>query len=84
MNISLIIFPLNSLQIAMLWITVVMFSTIISGAWYREPVSIWLGTGITVMSVTGYFLLPSYFYLWAAVFAGLPLVVISLYYQRKR
>lgn len=80
----LIIFPLTSEQISMLWITVVMFSSIIAGVWLQEPVSIWLGIGITLMSVIGYFLLPSYFYLWVAIFAGLPLIVASLFFLRKR
>ena len=80
----LIIFPLTPHQVAMLWITVVMFSTIIVGAWLRIPLPIGLGVGITVLSVPGYYLLPSYFYLWEAVFAGLPLVAVSIYYLRTR
>ena len=80
----LIIFPLTSIQIGMLWITVVMFGSITAGVWLREPVSIWLGIGVTVVSVIGYYLVPSYFWIWAAVFAGLPLVAVSLYYLRKR
>ncbi|HLI05126.1 MAG TPA: hypothetical protein VKV40_00990 [Ktedonobacteraceae bacterium] len=80
----LIIFTLTPHQIAMLWVTVVMFSTIIAGAWMRIPLSIGLGAGVTVMSVLGYYLLPSYFYLWEAVFAGLPLVAISVYYLWRR
>lgn len=80
----LIIFPLTPHQIAMLWVTIVMFSTIIAGAWMRLPFSIGLGVGITALSVLGYYLLPSYFYLWEAVFAGLPLVAVSVYYLRQR
>lgn len=80
----LIIFPLTPHQVAMLWVTIVMFSTIIAGAWLRIPLSIGLGVGITAVSVLGYYLLPSYFYLWEAVFAGLPLVAVSVYYLRQR
>lgn len=76
----LILFPLTPHQIAMLWVTVVMFSTIIAGAWMRIPLSIALGVSITALSVLGYYLLPSYFYLWEAVFAGLPLVAVGVYY----
>ena len=50
----------------------------------RIPLPIGLGVGITVVSVLGYYLLPSYFYLWEAVFAGLPLVAVSVYYLRQR
>lgn len=80
----LILFPLTSIQIGMLWITIVMFGSIIAGVWLHEPVSIWLGIGVTVASVIGYYLVPTYFWLWAAVFAGSPLVAVSLYYLRKR
>ena len=68
----------------MLWITVVMFGSIIAGVWLHEPISIWLGVGVTIASVIGYYLVPSYFWLWSAIFAGLPLIAVSMYYLRKR
>lgn len=80
----LIIFPLTPVQVAMLWITVTMFSSIIAGIWLRVPVSIWLGVGVTVMSLLGYYLLPHYFWLWAAIFAGLPLIGVSIYGLRQK
>lgn len=80
----LIIFPLNAMQIGILWITLVMFGTIIAGSWIHEPLAIIEGVGITCLSVVGYYLLPEYFWVWAAVFAGLPLVGISIYYLRKQ
>lgn len=80
----LILFTLTPHQIAMLWVTIVMFSTIIAGAWMRIPLPIVLGVGITALSVLGYYLLPAYFYLWEAIFAGLPLVAVSIYYLRQK
>jgi hypothetical protein len=80
----LIIFPLTSMQIGILWITVVMFGSIIAGTWIHEPLSIIVGVGITCMSVVGYYLVPQYFWIWAAVFAGLPLTAVSIYYLRKK
>ena len=80
----LIIFPLTPMQIGILWITVVMFGSIIAGVWIQEPVSIVVGVGITLMSVLGYYLSPHYFWLWSAVFAGLPLVGIGIYYLRQK
>jgi len=62
--------PLNALQIALFWITLVMFSYIVAGAWLRISLLIGIGVGVTVMSLLGYYLLPGYFYLWSAVFAG--------------
>ncbi|MGI9057108.1 MAG: hypothetical protein ACR2H5_00835 [Ktedonobacteraceae bacterium] len=78
-----ILFPLTPLQIAMFWITVVMFGYIIVGVWLQQPLSMGFGAGVTLMSVLGYFLLPHYFWLWVAVFAGLPLVGMGIYYLRR-
>jgi ABC-type amino acid transport system permease subunit len=72
------------MQIGILWITVVMFGSIIAGSWIHEPLSIIVGVGITLMSVLGYYLLPQYFWIWVAVFAGLPLIGISIYYLRQK
>lgn len=80
----LILFRLTAIQIGMLWITVVMFGSIVAGVWLQERISLLLGVGVTFASVVGYYLVPSYFWLWSAVFAGLPLVGVSLYYLRKR
>lgn len=80
----LIVFSLTPLQVAMLWITVTMFSSIIAGIWMRVPVSIWLGVGVTIMSLLGYYLLSHYFWLWVAVFAGLPLVGMGIYGLRQK
>src|SRR5437660_969627 len=80
----LIVFSLTPLQVAMLWITVTMFSAIIAGVWLRVPASIWLGVGVTIMSLLGYYLLPHYFWFWAAIFAGLPLVGMGIYGLRQK
>jgi hypothetical protein len=80
----LIIFPLTPMQIGILWITVVMFGSIIASSWIHEPLSIIVGVGITIISVVGYYLLPQYFWVWSAVFAGLPLIGVSIYYLRKQ
>lgn len=80
----LIVFQLNDAQTAVLWITVVMFISITLGIWYQMPLSIIVGVGITVISLLGYYLLPNYFFLWVAFFAGLPLIIEGLYILRKR
>ncbi len=71
--------PLNSLQIALFWITLVMFSYVVAGAWLRTPLLIGIGVGVTVMSLLGYYLLPGYFYLWSALFAGGTLLGSGIY-----
>ncbi|HEY7418271.1 MAG TPA: hypothetical protein VH593_24030 [Ktedonobacteraceae bacterium] len=79
-----LIFSFTLPQTMMLWITVVMCGFLLTGVWLRDPVSIGLGVGVTITSALGYVLLPHSFYLWAAIFAGLPLVGASLYYLRRR
>jgi len=71
--------PLNSLQIALFWITLVMFSYVVAGAWLRMSLLIGIGVGVTVMSLLGYYLLPGYFYLWSALFAGGTLLGSGIY-----
>jgi hypothetical protein len=39
---------------------------------------------MTLMSVLGYYALPRSFWLWAAVFAGLPLMGMGVYYLRRK
>ena len=80
----LIVFPFTAVQIGLFWIMIVAFGSIIAGIWMNERVSIGLGIGMTVMAVLGYFLVPHYFWLWSAVFAGLPLVCVSVYYLLLR
>jgi hypothetical protein len=36
------------------------------------------------MSALGYWLVPAYFFVWIAVFAGLPLIGVSLYLLRRQ
>lgn len=79
-----IMFDLPQTQQAMLWITVVMLAAITTGLLLRQPLFIIAGVAITAMSAIGYWALPAYFWLWIAVFAGLPLIGVSLYLLRKR
>ncbi len=80
----LIVFPFTAVQIGLFWIMIVAFGSIIAGVWMSERVSIGLGIGMTVMAMLGYSLVPHYFWLWSAVFAGLPLVCVSVYYLLLR
>jgi hypothetical protein len=78
-----IAFSLSAMESALLWITVIMFAAIITGLWLQESVLIGCGVGITVLSAVGYWFIPNYFWLWVAVFAGLPLIGVSFYLWRK-
>ena len=78
-----VLFSLPSMQLAVLWVTVVMFATITTGLFLRQLLFIICGLTITVMAAFGYWVVPQYFWVWLAAFAGLPLIGISLYLLRK-
>lgn len=75
----LIVFHLTLVQVGMLWITTFTLGSIVSGFWFRQKLPIIGGIIITLVLTTGYYLFPQYFWLWAAVSAGLPLVGLGLY-----
>lgn len=75
---------LTTMQVAALWITVVMLATITTGLLVQQRLFIVCGLAITVMTALGYWLVPAYFWLWIAIFAGLPLIGVSLYLLRRR
>jgi hypothetical protein len=77
-------FPLTAMQAALLWITVIMLAAITTGIWLKDAVLIGGGVGVTVLAVLGYWLLPQVYWLWVAVFAGLPLIGLSLYLWNRR
>lgn len=76
-------FDLTTMQLATLWITVVMLATMTTGLLLRQGLFVACGIGITVMTAVGFWAIPTYFWLWIAVFAGLPLIGVSLYLLRK-
>ncbi len=75
---------LSSLQIGLLWITITMFDYIVAGVWLQLRLYIILGFAVTLMTISGYCLVPHYFWFWSAIFAGLPLVVVGVYWLRQR
>ncbi|GEM_PF-988052 len=77
-------FTLSDMKLATLWITVVMLAVITTGLFMKQWLFVALGLGITVMTALGYWLVPHYFWLWIAVFAGLPLIVVSVYLLWRR
>ena len=79
----LIVFRFTLLQTGLFWVTIVMFGSIVAGIWLSQAMSVGLYVGITLVTVLGYFLFPHYFWVWTAVFAGLPLVGMGIYYLRK-
>jgi hypothetical protein len=75
---------LPQMQLAMLWVTVVMLATITTGIFLQQRLLIIFGVAITLMASIGYWAVPQYFWVWIAAFAGLPLIGVSLYLLRRR
>ena len=59
-----------------------MFAYVILGLWLEARFLIWLGLAVTGLTAVGYFLLPSYFYLWMAPMGGGALFVTGWYVNR--
>ncbi|GHO69676.1 hypothetical protein KSC_085680 [Ktedonobacter sp. SOSP1-52] len=79
-----LLIPLKPLHIGLLWITAEMMSAIMAGIWLRQPLSLVLGIGVTLITIVGYLLLPGYFWAWSALFAGLPLIIVGISFLRRR
>jgi hypothetical protein len=79
-----ILFHLSTMQQAVLWITVVMLAAITTGLLLQQRLFIVCGLGITVMTILGYWIVPDYFWVWIAAFAGLPLIGVSIYLLRHQ
>src|SRR5579883_815804 len=74
--------PLNDRQISAFLTTVPMFAYVVGGMWLGR-FFIWLGALVTVLTLVGYFYLPSLFYVWMAITGGGSLIVAGLYIRKS-
>ena len=70
--------PVSFKQDALFILTIFLFGGVVSGIMTRILASTLCSLGIAVLVVIGYYLVPAYFFLWAALFSGLVMVVIGL------
>jgi hypothetical protein len=68
-------------QLGAFFSTVAMFAYVVGGLWLGR-FFVWLGAGVTVLTVAGYFFMPAWFNLWMAVTGGGSLIVAGLYIRR--
>jgi hypothetical protein len=68
-------------QLGAFFATVPMFAYVVGGLWLGR-FFIWLGAGVTVLTVAGYFFVPDWFNLWMAVTGGGSLIAAGLYIRR--
>lgn len=74
----LILQPLTMKQGSLFIITVLMFGGAVAGVLTHNISSIIGCVSITLLAVAGYYLVPTYFFLWTAFTCGLTMVVIGL------
>jgi hypothetical protein len=70
--------PASLKQDALFIMTIFMFGGVIAGIMERQPASIISSLALAVLMVTGYYLVPAYFFLWAAIFCGLGMIGIGI------
>ncbi|HEY3992652.1 MAG TPA: hypothetical protein VGM01_07195 [Ktedonobacteraceae bacterium] len=70
--------PASFKQDALFVLTIFLFGGVVSGIMTRVLASIISCLAIAVLVVLGYYLVPSYFFLWTAIFSGLAMFCIGL------
>ncbi len=70
--------PASARQDGLFIITLFMFGGVVAGIMTRVVSAVIGSLSIAVLAVIGYYLLPAYFFLWAAIFCGLGMVGIGL------
>ena len=60
-----------------------MFVYVVTGLLERDNYMLFLGLGVTAVTVLGFFAVPQYFYLWMAAFGGGALLITGLVTRRK-
>ena len=64
-------------------VTVPMFAYVVMGLWGCGQYMIWLGLGITALTVLGLYAFPSFFYLWMAAVGGGALFGVGIIARRQ-
>ena len=76
--------PFGPMQACAYACTVCGFAYVFIGIWCRVSFMIWLGSGVTLFILIGYYGLPTYFYAWTALFVGGTVLGTGLYIRRWR
>jgi hypothetical protein len=74
--------PQTGLQIGVFLCTLSMFAYVVMGLWFKSTFMVWLGLGVTAVTLTGYYFLPAYFYLWMAIVGSSTLIGTGLYIRK--
>lgn len=75
-----ILSPLHGIQINAFMITTIMFAYVVIGLWFKCYYMVWLGIGVTLTTLIGFYLMPpNYYCLWMAATAGGAILGTGLY-----
>jgi hypothetical protein len=75
----ILIAPLDSTRASLFVLTLVMFAYVVGGLWLRKSLLVGTGLLVTGLAVLGYYVLPTFFFLWAALLCGGALVSCGVY-----
>ena len=74
--------PTSGLEIGVFASTIAMFGYVVLGLWI-DLIFLWIGLGVTVLTVGGYLFLPEVFDLWMGVLGGGTLFLSGVYIHRS-
>lgn len=75
--------PLESNQVSIMVVTIVMFGYVIMGIFFGGILT-WVGLGVTALALVGYYLLHDWYSLWMACIGGGTLFITGLVLLRQR
>lgn len=75
----LILAPSSSLRIWTFITTIPMFAYVVMGLWLESKFLVWVGIGVTVVAIIGYYMFPDIYLLWMALLGGGALVSTGMY-----
>jgi hypothetical protein len=73
--------PVVFRRLCAFWCTIAMFAYMIMGIWL-DRFFLWMGIAITALTLTGFWFLPGYFYIWIGVTGGGALIGAGLFIRR--
>lgn len=79
---ALVLKPSSDIQLSAFLSTLAMFAYVVMGLWFMSTFMVWLGLGVTALTLIGYHLVPAWFHLWMAVLGGGTLCATGYYIRR--
>lgn len=74
--------PASAIEIGFLATTIAMFGYVILGLWL-DKLFMWIGLGVTALTITLYLLMPGSFELWMGILGGGALLLSGVYIHRN-